>query len=78
MPSQLKSIERRAPNRYEVRLEVPGLDEPTTFAFQVEPGSPDVLQIPPEFYVYLEQNYAPQVLMEAILQFHRACKLELP
>lgn len=80
MTSKLSSIVRRSPGKYRVELE--GLDTSQRMAFDFDVDSRDDIEVvewSDEFARYLSQNLGrASSLMEAVLKFHRAQKVEYP
>jgi hypothetical protein len=80
MTSRLSSITCTTPGQYRVQLEVLGTDQRLTFDFSVNTAQNiDVVTRDDDFIAYIAQNlraYSP--LMEAVLKFHLAQKVEYP
>jgi len=78
MSTTLASISCTAPNVYEVVLEM-RQGGTALFEFEVESGDIEVVKWSPQFAAYMQQNLGPaSPLLEAILQFHRARRVEFP
>jgi len=80
MSKTLISILCEAPHRYRVQLADGDDGASLTFHFNViEHNGIEVVQSSEEFATYIQQNFGPyKALLEAILRFHLATKLNLP
>jgi hypothetical protein len=80
MSRKLKAITRKAPNQYSVHLEEQGSDRTLIFDFTVDSQNDiDVVQWSEDFPAYVEHNFgAVQELLEAVLRFHLARKVDYP
>jgi len=80
MSKKLISILCEAPHRYRVQLRDEDDGHTLTFDFNViEHNDIDMVQWSDEYAAYIEQNFGPyKALLEAILQFHLARKVDLP
>jgi hypothetical protein len=80
MTSRLRSITCTTPGQYRVQLEVLGTDQRLIFDFTVDTAHDiDVVTRVDDFIAYITQDsraYSP--LMEAVLKFHLAQKVEYP
>lgn len=77
---KLVSISALGGVKYRIGIAGDG-DFPTVreFDFEVQEGDIDVLPAPKEFSEYVSHNLANlSSLFEAIMQFHRATKVQLP
>jgi hypothetical protein len=78
MSTTLFSISCTAPDVYEVVLEMQN-GRSAIFKFEVESRDIDVVKWSSQFAAYMQQNLGPaSPLLEAILQFHRARRVEFP
>lgn len=78
MTTRLKLISQIEVGRYRVELEATE-SAATSFVFSVEEGDIQVVKSPPDFVEHMKYRMGPaSPLMEAVLAFHRAQKLEFP
>ena len=80
MTSQLNAIVRNAPGQYTVHLELLGTSRRLSFDFTVDTAQGiERVNWSDDFAAHMGQNLGPtSPLLEAVLQFHRAGKIELP
>ena len=80
MSSKLIAIAYKARDQYSVQLREQGSDRTLTFDFSVDGrNNIDVVQWSDEFTAYVENNFGPvQALLEAVLRFHLARKIDYP
>ncbi len=79
MTSKLNAITCKSPASYQIELEVVGTGEKLNFEFMVDDTSGiEVVTWSREFELYVCCNFGPLApLMDAILRFHQAQKIEI-